>query len=71
MRTPIRITLLAALAASPAAHADFTGLTISRQIEAGALLADATTSQDFREKAELSSRVSGPTRCRPTSRATP
>ena len=50
MRTPIRITLLVALAASSAAHADFTGLTISRQIEAGALLADATTSQDFREK---------------------
>lgn len=50
MRTPIRITLLAALAVSPAALAGFTGLTISRQIEAGALLADASTTQDFREK---------------------
>lgn len=57
MRTPTRITLLAALVVSPAALAGFTGLTISRQIEGGALLSDGTTSQDFREKQNFASGI--------------
>ncbi len=55
MRVALCVVVLAGSA--PAALAGFTGLSVSRQIEAGALLADGQTSQDFKEKQNFASGI--------------